>query len=93
MSFSCDENKNIIASLFDADLWHILVRIFRHLDGASLESCNLVCSHWRRLIQDHVITFLAQKRLENSFRSGVATTRRIQLSGKFYLPWIFKDQH
>ena len=84
MSYSNNENKNIIASLFDSDLWHVLVRIFRHLDGASLESCNLVCSQWRRLIQDHVITFLTKKRLENSFRSGVATTRRIQLSGKFY---------
>ena len=84
MSFCCDENKNIIAKLFDADLWHILVRIFRHLDGTSLESCNLVCSKWTRLIQDHVITSVAQKRLANSFRSGVASTRRIQLSGKFY---------
>ena len=84
MSFSNNENKNIIALLFDADLWHVLARIFRHLDGTSLESCNLVCSTWRRLIQDHVITFSTQKRLANSFRGGVATTRRIQLSGKFY---------
>ena len=78
------EKKNIITKLFDADLWHVIACIFRHLDGPSLESCNLVCWDWRKLIQNHVNTPSAQKKLANSFRSGVATTRRIQLSGKFY---------
>ena len=84
MSHAAQEKKSIIAKLFEADFWHILVCIFRHLDGTSLESCNLVCWDWRKLIQNHVITSLAQKHLANSFRTGVATTRRIQLSGKFY---------
>ena len=84
MSHSPYENKNVISRLFDADLWHVIVCIFRHLDGPSLESCNLVCNDWRSLIQNHVLNSSAKKGLTKSFKCGVATTKRIQLSGKFY---------
>ena len=78
------DTSSVISKLFNnGNYGHILVEIFSYLDGPSLEACHLVSKQWRGFLLNYMCGEHVQKRLKQSFKTGVASTRRIQLSGRF----------
>ena len=75
---------SIFNQLFDqGDFELILQRIFLLLDGASLESCGLVCKQWRHFILRLFQRQGVLRQIQHSWNKGVASSRRIQLGSRF----------
>ena len=78
------EEPSILNKLFNSGSYGcILVKVFEHLDGASLEACHLVCKQWRAFLLSYVTSDKVVQRYKQSLMTGVPTTRRIKLEGKF----------
>ena len=81
---AASEDLSIMNNLFnDGNYGCILVKVFEYLDGSSLEACHLVNKQWRAFLMSYVTTDKVMNRFKQSLKTGVPTTRRMKLDGKF----------
>ena len=61
---------------------HVLIKIFRYLDGYSLESCSCTCHLWHDYIVRRFFHYSLKKQLANSWRVGISKSRRLDLESR-----------